>query len=206
MFLALRRGSSFAAFFLFSFSAILWSESRSVSGEKFFLDSIETSFGEDPSLLSDGFDFPVGAPNANGYVDKQPFGKNFHLGEDWNAVGRNDFGDPVYSVSHGVVVSVGNEGPGWGTVLQIVHKLPDGKKILSLYAHLSRSFVVPGQRVRRGKKIGNIGDADGRYGPHLHFEMRDDVSLPVGGGYGKITDGYLDPKAFIRAHRRIKRK
>ncbi|MBL4587064.1 MAG: hypothetical protein JKX84_08430, partial [Flavobacteriales bacterium] len=30
--------------------------------------------------ISDGFDFPVGPPDAKGYYNAQPFGKNEHLG------------------------------------------------------------------------------------------------------------------------------
>ena len=37
--------------------------------------------------VSDGFDFPVGPPDAKGYYDAQSFGKNRHLGSDWNGVG-----------------------------------------------------------------------------------------------------------------------
>ncbi|HEY9169431.1 MAG TPA: hypothetical protein VIN72_08085 [Lutibacter sp.] len=40
-----------------------------------------------PEYVSDGSDFPVGKPNAKGYYDAQPFGKNRHLGSDWNGKG-----------------------------------------------------------------------------------------------------------------------
>ncbi|EMI62086.1 hypothetical protein LEP1GSC073_3759 [Leptospira noguchii str. Cascata] len=54
------------------------------------------------------------------------------MGEDWNAVGRNDYGDPV---SHGIVKFIGDEGPGWGTVIMITHLLPNGKKSI-LFMHI----------------------------------------------------------------------
>lgn len=54
-------------------------------------EEAEEFFETHPEFVSNGFDFPVGAPNAKGYYDLQPFGKNFHLGEDWNAIGRNEF-------------------------------------------------------------------------------------------------------------------
>lgn len=55
--------------------------------------------------LVDGFDFPVGKPDAKGYYDAQSFGKNNHLGSDWNGNGggNSDFGDDVFSIADGVV-------------------------------------------------------------------------------------------------------
>ncbi|UOG58330.1 M23 family metallopeptidase [Leptospira noguchii] len=191
-------------FALFSESKLEFSKVFKFSRDELELDSVDKFFSEHNEYISDGFDFPVGKPSAKGYIDKQPFGKNFHLGEDWNAVGRNDYGDPVYAVSHGIVKFIGDEGPGWGTVIMITHLLPNGKKINSLYAHLSKINVSKGDRIKKGKMIGRIGDANGRYGPHLHFEMRDDFFLPTGSGYSRNTSGYLNPKVFIRKNRKLK--
>ncbi|EQA62580.1 peptidase, M23 domain protein [Leptospira alexanderi serovar Manhao 3 str. L 60] len=49
----------------------------------------------------------------------------------------------------------------------------------SYYAHLSKIGVSKGDKIKKGKKIGRIGDANRRYGPHLHFEMRNDFFLPT---------------------------
>ncbi|MBT3222375.1 MAG: hypothetical protein HN348_25150 [Proteobacteria bacterium] len=56
----------------------------------------------------DGFDFPVGPPNASGYYDAHSYGgRNYHLGEDWNGVGggNTDLGDSVHAVADGMVVA-----------------------------------------------------------------------------------------------------
>lgn len=188
----------------YAFFGELSAEDKTSFQEELTLEEVEKFFSKNPEYLSDGFDFPVSKPNAKGYIDKQPFGKNFHLGEDWNAAGRNDYGDPVYSVSHGVVKFAGKEGPGWGNVVVITHRLPNGKWINSLYAHLSQMNVTAGDKIRKGKKIGKIGDADGRYGPHLHFELREDFFLPTGPGYDRDPKGYLNPKEFIRKNRKFK--
>ncbi len=50
---------------------------------KVLCDSIP-DFG--PDDIANAFDYPVGKPDAVGYYNAQPFGKNHHLGDDWNAV------------------------------------------------------------------------------------------------------------------------
>jgi murein DD-endopeptidase MepM/ murein hydrolase activator NlpD len=148
--------------------------------------------------VCEGFDFPVGAPNADGYYDAQPFGENHHLGNDWNGIGGNDtdLGDPVYAASAGVVSDASDYGGGWGNVVRITH--PCG--VESLYAHLDVIGVDVGTRVRRGQQIGTIGTAHGHYRAHLHFELRE-RELPLGEGYSEFHNGWLDPTSYIKAHR-----
>ena len=158
------------------------------------------------SLLSlpatDGFDWPVGAPDAQGYFDAQPFGENHHLGQDWNGNrgGDSDLGDPVHSVANGLVVYAEDVGGGWGNVVIVAHRV-DAEMVTSLYGHLDRISVELGAEVDRGDLVGTIGDAHGVYIPHLHFELRDDPTLGVGPGYAADTTGYVDPGVFIPAHR-----
>ncbi|MEO0603064.1 MAG: M23 family metallopeptidase [Myxococcota bacterium] len=147
------------------------------------------------------FDFPVGAPDARGYFDAQPFGTNRHLGSDWNAVtgGDSDLGAPVFAVARGRVTEVHDHGGGWGRVVRLVHR-HEGRCVESLYAHLSSVDVAVGQPVARGTQLGGIGNVGGRYLAHLHFEIRTSAGLPLGGGYG-VPEGHVDPTAFIEAHR-----
>jgi len=149
----------------------------------------------------DGFDFPVGPPDGAGYRDAQPFGRNRHLGGDWNGLGggNTDFGDPIFAIADGVVTSSRTFGGGWGLVVRVAHPI-DGGCVESLYAHLSESAVARGQRIARGERIGAMGDADGVYSAHLHFELRGSVGMPLGAGYGDPS-GYLDPPAFILEYR-----
>lgn len=156
--------------------------------------------------VADGFDFPVGPPDAKGYYNAQGFQKNNHLGEDWNGVGggNTDKGDPVYSIAIGQVASVEDAGPGWGNVVRVLHNvgtLEKPKVIESLYAHLDRMEVHTGQTLKRGQRIGTIGDAHGAYWAHLHFEMRWKPEMPLGGGYSQDTTGFLVPTKYIKAHR-----
>jgi len=158
-----------------------------------------------PEYISDGFDFPVGKPNAKGYTDKQPFGKNYHLGSDWNGNGggNTDLGDNIYAISNGFVKSAKNLGGGWGNVIRIIHTLPNGEQVESLYSHCDKILVKKGSWVKKGAKIGAIGTCDGRYLAHLHFEIRDDISMGIGKGYSKNKEGYLNPTKFIKANRKV---
>ena len=152
--------------------------------------------------LTDGFDFPVGAPDAAGYVDAQPFGRNDHLGADWNARtgGNSDLGDPVHAAAAGRVIFAGEGGPGWGPVVRVLHRTPAGP-VETLYAHLDEIQVASGALLQRGQQLGTIGTAHGRYLAHLHFELRDVVGMELGPGYAADRDGWVDPTAYILANR-----
>ncbi|MBK8968180.1 MAG: M23 family metallopeptidase [Lewinellaceae bacterium] len=162
-------------------------------------------FAKKPEYTANGFDFPVGKPNAKGYYNAQEFGKNTHLGDDWNSVkgGNSDLGDPVYTIANGYVAEATNYGGGWGNVIRIVHKTTGTKwrYVESLYAHCEKMTVKKGDWVKRGVQVGTIGNNGGMYYAHLHLELRHTPDLPLGGGYSKDTSGYLDPTWFIRQHR-----
>jgi len=158
--------------------------------------------------LADGLDFPVGPPDAEGYYDAQPFGRNRHLGSDWNGLGGGDtdLGDPVFSVGDGLVTAASDVGGGWGGVVRVVHRLPDpggGPEWLveSLYAHLEEVLVRRGDSVRRGERLGSMGNVGGLYAAHLHLEIRGWPGLPLGGGYGAPGASYMDPTELIQGHR-----
>jgi murein DD-endopeptidase MepM/ murein hydrolase activator NlpD len=151
------------------------------------------------------FAFPVGeSGSAGGYYDAQPFGDNHHLGSDWNGGGGgdSDLGDPVLAVADGVVTSARDHRGGWGRVVRVAHNVGTQARprwVESLYAHLDSMSVRRGQVVRKGAAIGAIGTAHGKYRAHLHLEIRDRLGMPLGRGYGRRAEGYLDPTAFIRA-------
>jgi murein DD-endopeptidase MepM/ murein hydrolase activator NlpD len=153
-----------------------------------------------------GFDFPVGKPNAKGYYDAQSFGKNNHLGSDWNGNGggNSDLGDDVFAIADGVVFYSENFGGGWGNIIRIVHNI--GTKttpvyVESLYAHFDKILVSEGAIIKRGQKIGTIGNAGGIYLAHLHLEIRTQINMEIGGGYATNKTGFTDPTIFINARR-----
>jgi murein DD-endopeptidase MepM/ murein hydrolase activator NlpD len=70
-----------------------------------------------------------------------------------------------------------------------------------MYAQLQEIDVKPGQFVKRGQKIGTVGNANGTYPAHLHWEIRQTVGLGVGPGFDPRRDGWLNPSEFLAAHR-----
>lgn len=167
---------------------------------------IDSIFNFNPEFYTNGFDFPVGKPNAENYYLASKFGQRNHLGEDWNGVGggNTDLGDPVYAVSNGVVAFTEDVCCGWGNVVRVIHKLENNQKyqyLETVYAHLDRIDVHPGQLLKRGALIGTIGNAHGAYKAHLHLELRDFINMSLGPGYSDDHFGYLDPSQFILSNR-----
>lgn len=169
-------------------------------------DSIRNMFIEHPEFIAGSFDFPVGKPDAKGYYNAQPFGKNNHLGDDWNGNGggNTDKGDPVYAIAPGYVSKAINYFGGWGKVVTVVHAYMDGDSLIcreSLYAHLDTMLVHKGDWITKGQELGRIGTAEGIYLAHLHLEIRQQPGMPIGQGYSADSKGYLDPTLFIRKNR-----
>lgn len=160
--------------------------------------------------LANGFVFPVGPPDAQGYYNAQPFGKNNHLGEDWNGTGggNTDLGDPVYAIAKGIVFHAKQAGPGWGNVVRVYHNIgtrDEPRFIESLYGHLDTLDVSEGDIVAKGQRLGTMGNVGGRYLAHLHLELRTRIGMPIGGGYSPRREGFVEPTGFIRSRRNIKR-
>lgn len=89
--------------------------------------------------------------------------RKFHTGIDLAgpnhaAIAAADSGNVLYTGWYG----------GYGRVVIVSH----GKGMSTLYAHLSRVAVSPGQNVRKGDIVGYEGTTGFSTGPHLHFEVR----------------------------------
>ena len=76
-------------------------------------------------------------------------------------------GKDVIAPSDGTVVFAGLEG-GYGNVLVIDH----GYGIKTRYGHLAAIRVKPGDKIKRGQEIANLGNTGRSTGPHLHYEVR----------------------------------
>jgi murein DD-endopeptidase MepM/ murein hydrolase activator NlpD len=90
----------------------------------------------------------------------------------------NPIGTPVHASGDGVVESTNGQR---GTII-----LNHGQQIKTHYAHLSKIFVSPGERVRKGKPIAQVGNRGKSTGPHLHYEVR-------------VAGIAIDPRPFLNS-------
>lgn len=165
--------------------------------------------------LADGFDFPVGKPDATGYYKARGLRLRppVHFGEDWNGRGGGDtdLGDPVYNIGDGVVTFAYDVRQGWGNVVIIRHAYRDPSSgqvrfCDSLYGHLRDMMVRTGQIVKRGQQVGTIGNNRGMYAAHLHFEIRHNLSIGMQReSVERNMTNWADPTAFIQRYRRLNR-
>ncbi len=159
--------------------------------------------------LADGFDQPVGKPDADGYYTSRGFRPRYHMGEDWNGDGggNTDLGKPVYSTANGLVVLARDMRMGWGNLVIIRHTFLEDrqmKTVDSVYAHLDKVTVRENQQVVRGQQVGTIGTAHGMYPAHLHFEIRKNIFIGYNQrGFAKDYSNYYSPAAFIGPRRKL---
>ncbi|HSP65312.1 MAG TPA: M23 family metallopeptidase, partial [Candidatus Deferrimicrobium sp.] len=108
---------------------------------------------------------------------------HFHTGIDI----ANAFGTPVQAAADGVVALAGSETDqfghlvGYGNYVVVAH----GGNMITLYGHLEKLLVNPGQTLHAGDPIGLEGSSGNSTGPHVHFELR-------------IAGVATDPRAYIQ--------
>lgn len=121
---------------------------------------------------------------ASGYGYRtDPFTKarKFHYGMDFSA----PRGTPIYATGDGKVSRADNNATGYGNHVVIDH----GYGYESLYAHLYKYNVRPGQKVQRGDIIGFVGSTGRSEAPHCHYEVSKDEERinPINFYYGSLT-------------------
>lgn len=145
-----------------------------------------------PVALSSRVVFPL--PEGT-WVATSPFGMRvhpitgtykLHTGADFAAPD----GTPILAAADGTV-TVAGPANGYGGLIVIEHTI-DGQKIATAYGHMWPHGIraKPGDHVRAGQHIGDVGSAGDSTGSHLHFEVRQ-------GG----TDGdFIEPAAWLNQH------
>jgi len=88
----------------------------------------------------------------------------WHKGTDLDLV----TGDSVFSVFDGVVRISKYDKNGFGYYVVVRHY----NGLETVYGHLSKQYVCPGQPVKAGELIGKGGNTGRSTGSHLHFETR----------------------------------
>ncbi len=196
-----------------AFDAIRW---RQVVGivptEKYLADGYDPPIGTAAERRSDKV-WPGHWFDATGFnrLYRLGSGQVYHTGADlnlnepyWDA----DAHSPVYATASGVV-TFADRLPGWGNVIVIRHDplITTGEVMYSRYAHIENIMVQVGQRVVRGEQICKVGNADGRFAFHLHFDLSPTSVLESkpfhwpGLNREALLQNYVDPRKFIEEHR-----
>jgi murein DD-endopeptidase MepM/ murein hydrolase activator NlpD len=87
----------------------------------------------------------------------------FHAGLDFAA----PQGTPIYATANGTVETAGNTGNGYGNHV-VIH---NGYGYATLFGHMYKIKVHPGEKVKRGEVIGWVGNTGKSTGPHCHYEV-----------------------------------
>jgi murein DD-endopeptidase MepM/ murein hydrolase activator NlpD len=115
------------------------------------------------------------------YTISSPFGERWgtlHPGVDL-AVSE---GTPYYA-AHSGTVKLARWYGGYGYCVMI----DAGNGVTIVYGHSSKLLVSEGQQVQAGDLIALTGDTGYSFGPHLHFEIRQ-------------NDAPIDPVPFMQSH------
>lgn len=125
-------------------------------------------------------DKPVNGPLSS------KFGvRRFFNGEERNPHAGLDFavpaGTPIKSPAAGKVILIGNYFFNGNTVF-----VDHGQGFISMFCHMSKIDVKPGDSVPRGGVVGKVGSTGRATGPHMHWNV-------------SLNDARVDPAIFIGA-------
>ncbi|MBF4208920.1 M23 family metallopeptidase [Pseudomonas donghuensis] len=125
-------------------------------------------------------DKPVNGPLSS------KFGvRRFFNGEERNPHAGLDFavpaGTPIKTPANGKVILIGNYFFNGNTVF-----VDHGQGFISMFCHMSRIDVKPGQQLSRGAVVGRVGATGRATGPHMHWNV-------------SLNDARVDPAIFIGA-------
>jgi murein DD-endopeptidase MepM/ murein hydrolase activator NlpD len=100
-----------------------------------------------------------------------PFGlRRFFNGQPRNPHSGLDIaaaeGTPIQSPAPGIVITTGNYFFNGNTVF-----LDHGQGLISMFCHLNKIYVKPGQSIAKGEQIGEVGMTGRVTGPHLHWSI-----------------------------------
>jgi len=91
----------------------------------------------------------------------------------------------------------------------IDHGIVDGLPLVTRYGHIENIQVGVGQEVAKGELIANVGNGEGLFPYHLHFDIsRTDILLTKawhwpGSDLELVKTHYVDPKEWLLAHRQV---
>lgn len=120
--------------------------------------------------------------------------KKMHWGMDFSA----PKGTEVFATGDGTVEDVIVSRRGYGRHVVINH----GYGYKTLYGHMSKIMVKPGQKVKRGDVIGLVGNSGVSTAPHLHYEVIKDGKKinPANFYFNDLTPEEYDKMIEMSSH------
>jgi len=105
----------------------------------------------------------------------------FHPGMDFAA----PTGTEIYATGDGTIERADATAQGYGNHVVIDH----GFGYKTLYGHMTKFIVKPGQKVKRGQLIGFVGSTGLSTAPHVHYEVHKNGDLvnPINYYYNDLT-------------------
>jgi murein DD-endopeptidase MepM/ murein hydrolase activator NlpD len=171
--------------------------------------------------------WPGGWRDATGFLNaKAPgYAYGIHTGADLNLnlPGNWDADKlaPVYAIGDGVVTyaQLWPNPKYWGNIIVIHHGTVDGKPLYSRYAHVAFIRVRPGDFVKVGQQISQVGhggtdgSAKGLFPFHLHFDisntniLRDQPQNWPAPSTNRdkelVKQQYVDPERWLQEHHSV---
>jgi len=146
---------------------LLYQRNNSLDSLTMEFDSLKTNYINLNKAIDN---LPLSSPLKTIIIDdkygyrRDPFTKKrrFHSGVDLNGNSK----DTVYATGIGMIKKA-SWNMGYGRCVVIEHK----DEFQTLYAHLSKIFVVVGDSVKINDPIGRIGATGRTTGTHLHYEI-----------------------------------
>lgn len=109
--------------------------------------------GLDPSMFTSTY-----GPRINPVSHRA----SFHTGMDF----ASPMGTPVLAAANGIVEAANPMDQIYGNQVILGH----GHNKETMYGHMEKFVVQPGEKVKEGQVIGYVGSTGWSTGPHLHFE------------------------------------
>jgi uncharacterized protein YgiM (DUF1202 family) len=116
-------------------------------------------------------------------------GTTMHLGQDLAA----SDGSPIYAVADGTV-TLARSGTNASSGYIVVRHVLDGQTYYTAYIHMWNAwkYVRPGQSVKAGQRIADVGNSGPSTAPHLHFE--------VWGAAGWMKGPRIEPMQWLKKY------